>query len=261
MIGIYKIENKLNGHKYIGQSINIIRRWDTEKRVAFQEAAHEYDYPLSKAFRKYGIENFSFEVLEECSISELNDRERYWINFYNTFYDGYNQTLGGDSPKNKLKEDIIGVIYDLENTDMYHKDIAAKWNLSQEMVQGINTGRYWFQENKEYPLQKKHQSHSRHFDLTRQCFIENLNTCIDCGKTISRQAIRCMECNKVLGRKVERPSADELYQYLLSINGNFSEASRQFGVSDNAIRKWCKNYNIPSSSKEYKNINTTLQID
>jgi hypothetical protein len=61
-----------------------------------------------------------------------------------------------------------------------------------------------------------------------------------------------VECAKLLSRKVERPSAEELFNYLKSINGNFLEASRHFGVSDNAIRKWCKNYNIPSRSSDYK---------
>jgi hypothetical protein len=54
-------------------------------------------------------------------------------------------------------------------------------------------------------------------------------------------------------RVVARPSKEELFNYLVSINGNFSEASRYFKVSDNAIRKWCKTYNIPSHSKDYKN--------
>ena len=50
------------------------------------------------------------------------------------------------------KEKIIGVINDLLNTNMLHREIAEKWNISTEMVQGINTGRYWYQENKNYPL-------------------------------------------------------------------------------------------------------------
>jgi hypothetical protein len=40
--------------------------------VAFSENAHEYNYPLSRAFRKYGVENFSFEIIEECLSSDLN---------------------------------------------------------------------------------------------------------------------------------------------------------------------------------------------
>ena len=77
MIGIYKITNKINGKVYIGQSINIERRWQQEKRCAFNESSPAYTQHISKAFRKYGLENFSFEVLEELKAEALNDREMY----------------------------------------------------------------------------------------------------------------------------------------------------------------------------------------
>ena len=61
--------------------------------------------------------------------------------------------MGGDGGIGKTpKENIIGVFSDLENTDMIHADIAKKWNISTEMVQGINTGRYWYIPNKTYPI-------------------------------------------------------------------------------------------------------------
>lgn len=77
MIGIYKITNTINGKIYIGQSINIRRRWNQEKRCAFNQNDTAYNQLLSKAFRKYGIENFTFEVIEELSASALNEREIY----------------------------------------------------------------------------------------------------------------------------------------------------------------------------------------
>ena len=66
MIGIYKITNKINGKCYIGQSINIKQRWKGHRKDAFWLNGPDYQYPLYKAIRKYGIENFSFEVIEEC---------------------------------------------------------------------------------------------------------------------------------------------------------------------------------------------------
>lgn len=250
MVGIYKIENLITGKKYIGQSIHIEKRWNDEKRRAFQEATPEYTYPLSQAFRKYGLDSFTFEVIEECSVQELNARERYWIAYYNSFYDGYNQTLGGDSPISKPKPVIIGIINDLETTDMYHSEIAKKWDISQEMVQGINTGRYWFQETKSYPLQKKHKGKSRHIEQGVVQYREYF--CAKCGAPITAKATLCVSCAKVASRKVERPEALALYNYLCSIQGNFSEASRYYGVSDNAIRKWCRAYGIPHKSSDYK---------
>ena len=252
MTGIYKITNLITNMSYIGQSTNIQKRWKDEKHRAFIEDDNSYNYPLSKAFRKYGIENFTFEILEECSQEQLNEREKYWIKEFNTFYNGYNQTLGGDTSIQKPKEKIIGIIYDLENTNMYHKEIAKKWDISIEMVQGINTGRYWYQSNKTYPLQTKHKIGSQH--KTSNGIMKKEFFCQNCGNIITSKATLCVKCSRKKARKVERPTAKDLYEYLLSIKGNFSEASRHFGVSDNAIRKWCKNYNIPSSSKEYKNI-------
>lgn len=252
MVGIYKIENLKNHQKYIGQSIRIEKRWKDEIATAFNKNSIAYSYPLSQAIRKYGVNNFSFEVIEECSQDLLNERERYWIKFYNSFFNGYNQTLGGDSVISKPKESVLGIIKDLETTDMYHQEIADKWNVSREMVQGINTGRYWFQEDKIYPLQKQHKIKSQHKEsgvvLNKQKYF-----CQECGaEIVSPKATYCISCANIKNRKVERPKREELLKYLISIKGNFSEASRHYGVSDNAIRKWCKAYNIPSSSKEYK---------
>ena len=65
MIGIYKIENLVNGKCYIGQSKYIEKRWTDHKSNAFNSIQKDqYKYPLYRAIRKYGLENFSFEVIE-----------------------------------------------------------------------------------------------------------------------------------------------------------------------------------------------------
>lgn len=235
MTGIYKITNLINGNSYIGQAKNIKKRWNQEKNTSKNPNDPGYNYPLMKAFRKYKIENFSFEVIEECKIEELNDREVYWIEFYDTFFNGYNQTLGGDTTSRQPKEKIIGIINDLLNTDMLHKKIAEKWNISIEMVQGINTGRYWFH-NADYPLQKQHKKE---------------RYCKNCGKKISNSAKLCVECRKK-EKSLHIPSADILYKELIDFNGNFSEVGRHYSVSGGTIRKWCVKYGIPHHSSDYK---------
>lgn len=99
MIGIYKITNIINGKVYIGQADDINRRW----------YHHKYYYQVKdnliyRAMRKYGIENFSFEVIEECSIEALDEREIYYIEQYNSYINaeksnGYNATLGGSTSR------------------------------------------------------------------------------------------------------------------------------------------------------------------
>ena len=77
--------------------------------------------------------------------------------------------------------------------------------------------------------------------------------CIDCGKEISHNSQRCMECEKKRIRKVKnRPTAEELNNILLQNKGNFSKVGKLFNVSDNTIRKWCKSYNLSYHSKDYK---------
>ena len=94
MCGIYKITNLINGKVYIGQSIDIKRRWGEEKNGSKNPNSNAYDYPLQRGFRKYGIENFSFEVIEECDKDILSEKEIYYIDLYNSCLEGYNQTLG-----------------------------------------------------------------------------------------------------------------------------------------------------------------------
>lgn len=94
MIGIYKITNQLNGKCYIGQSIDIKMRWIQHLYCGKNNIQKGKLYP---AMFNDGIDNFQFEVLEECNLSqeELNNKERYWINYYNSFNNGYNSTPGG----------------------------------------------------------------------------------------------------------------------------------------------------------------------
>lgn len=103
--GIYCIENIKNNKKYIGQSKNINDRWCKHKNE-LNHGTHDNDY-LQKSWNKYGEENFKFYVLEECPVEELNDRERHYIDFYNTLNReyGYNLKSGGQD-KNSLSEEI-----------------------------------------------------------------------------------------------------------------------------------------------------------
>ena len=96
MIGIYKITNTIDNKCYIGQSVDIKARWRSHK---YEAQTGESQLPLYAALREYGIDAFKFEVLEKCSLKQeiLDEREHYWIEYYNSYNNGYNSTLGGQS--------------------------------------------------------------------------------------------------------------------------------------------------------------------
>lgn len=98
MCGIYKITNIINGKIYIGKSQNIYSRWEYHKTM--YNSAKESNKALYQAFQKYGLNNFLFEVIEEMTYENYelfsNNREQYWILYYNSYKNGYNNTLGGD---------------------------------------------------------------------------------------------------------------------------------------------------------------------
>lgn len=102
MIGIYKFTNKINGKCYIGQSIQLEKRKREHKYNSFHKNSNEYNSQFHKAIRKYGIENFDYEVLEfleekEYTTKKLNELEKKYINYFNSYKNGYNATPGGDA--------------------------------------------------------------------------------------------------------------------------------------------------------------------
>lgn len=232
MIGIYKIENLITHQVYIGQSINIERRWKCHLVNYTNPNSKAYSYPLYIEMREYGIDNFAFEILEECNTDMLNQREIYWIEYYDSFFNGYNQSLGGVSSGIQCsKKQLIGIINDLEQTSLTQKAISIKWNISEEMVQGINTGRYWF--------------HSRTYPIRLQD--KKINYCQQCGCQITSKATLCQSCYKKI-KSQHLPSKNEL-EFLL-INFPLTHIAQKYNVSDNAVRKWCKKYNLPSKKKD-----------
>ena len=79
---IYKITNQLNNKCYIGQTTDYKRRFQEHKNLGY---GVEENKLLYYAIKKYGIENFVFEEVEEVENNLLDEREKYWIKFYNSY--------------------------------------------------------------------------------------------------------------------------------------------------------------------------------
>ena len=80
--------------------------------------------------------------------------------------------------------------------------------------------------------------------------IDGKKMCPKCGKFKSPEAQMCWECYKIYERKVKRPDKITLAKEI--INSSFCAVGRKYGVSDSAIRKWCKEYNMPIKKEELK---------
>ena len=89
---IYLITNKKNAKKYVGKTTDPERRWKQHKRPN-----HCPGMAITKAINKYGADNFKFEIIEEVNLDKVNEKEKYWIDYYNA-YKGqhYNQRPGGE---------------------------------------------------------------------------------------------------------------------------------------------------------------------
>ena len=94
-IGIYGIQNKINGKIYIGKTgMNFGDRWDSHKSLL--RSGKHFNIYLQNAWTKYGEANFEFLVIEDCNVEELDDKERYYIKLYREQNLSYNLADGGE---------------------------------------------------------------------------------------------------------------------------------------------------------------------
>lgn len=129
---IYKITNTLNGKMYIGKTMQSIQERWREHCNDYQKERCE-KRPLYAAMNKYGVEHFFIEEVEECSDLLLNDRERFWIEFYGTFKNGYNATVGGDG-RSYLDYDVLVAAYlQLKNLS----EVAEKYSCDRKQLATI----------------------------------------------------------------------------------------------------------------------------
>lgn len=344
---IYKITNKINGKMYVGQTKNSIKtRFYDHKRNSKDPNKPNYYYPLYKAFRKYGIENFEIEELECCDISLLNERETYYIEKYDTYNNGYNCTLGGggkqmhnfneqeiiekykknpiimpianeyncadstikkileknnveiiSAPEQAKRKGISTIQKDLNGNVMNEFSTlieAAKWvkenNLSKykkleyisnfikwhiihetpifgyvwesdyytkeqkeilksnekEYKQNFRKNNYKKEKNKRYDLCPlcNQELKLKTSKVCEKCFFENKKYIDYTTNTNSKEDVILHPYQN------QHITRDELKNLIRTTS--FLQIGKQFGVSDNAIRKWCKNYELPYKSTEIK---------
>lgn len=244
--GIYKIENKINGKCYIGQSVNILRRWRTHKTIANNENHKYKDHPLYRAIHYYKIENFDFSILEECLCKELDEKEKYYIQKYNSFIpNGYNLNMGGQGNfyhGTILTKYQVDEIKDkLLNSNITEIELSNQYGISNDSISAINTGESWHDDNLNYPLRPKN-------------VLKEKIRCKNCGKELDKKTITelCLDCYKIQRNK-HIPDREILKQKIRK--QSFEEIAREFGFkTGNTIKKWCKKLNLPYLRSEINKI-------
>lgn len=161
-------EHKNTHKKYIGQSINISKR-------KWEHYTHPSPYSKIDDALLKERDNFNFSIIEECSADQLDDREIYWIEYYNTINNGYNLIKGGNCYRGEnniqaklTEQEVKAIIHLLEECKLNNQEIAEKYHIHHNTIDLINRCKIWchlhhYKRNiRQECLNKKEFKHSAH---------------------------------------------------------------------------------------------------
>ena len=157
--------NKINKKVYIGQSRSIETRRKAHLNCSINVNYNGYDTKFYRALRKYGYTNFTFSVLEECLAEELNEKEKFYINKYNAFKNGYNSSIGGEVIASGYGEDhhgatlseidVLFIKNELLSNNKTQYELASTFSVTQSEISMINSGKRWgFLGTFSYPIRR-----------------------------------------------------------------------------------------------------------
>lgn len=171
--GIYKISFLSTDKVYIGQSTDIYRRlsehWlsaSADETCLNQRTARDYQLPIHRAMRKYSLGKTCLEILERCEREQLDEREKYWIDYYHSDDKkyGYNLSHGGQDTfglsgerhsRAVLTQDQVNqIICELQKDEKTAREIAENFDISPVTICNINKGKTWHNNTLSYPIRK-----------------------------------------------------------------------------------------------------------
>ena len=180
MTGIYKIYSISQNKYYIGKSKNIEARF--LKHLSDLKLNRHHSQYLQNVYNKYGINDLVFEVIQECSYADSSELEKYYIEYYNSYKDGFNSTTGGEwgapnrkfseetlkklseniqgeknpcyghwgdlNPNSKISKEIASYIYFFTHSNkkfpkISRKDFIGKFNITKDIYKKIQQGLTW----------------------------------------------------------------------------------------------------------------------
>ena len=186
---IYKIINDINGKMYIGLcTTSIEQRFKTHCKDRNKES--NKNRPLYRAMNKYGIENFHVELIEECDIDFLGEREQYWIQHYQTYHNGYNATLGGEGKPLYDHQLILEKLSECPYPVKVAKEIGCSTDIISDIakannIQTKNLGNEFLKKKVVYAVDKKTNEIIEEFESTVKaaewCFEKKLTSKLTSG--------------------------------------------------------------------------------
>ena len=230
---IYKITNKINNKIYIGQT--------TKARPSDRFSQHRYaarhldqksntNY-LYYSMNKYGVENFTFEIIEEVDNQLLNEREQYWISFYNCKAPfGYNMTDGGDGTQGFSRPQSIE---EREKRKISNKQFYINHPEEREK-QSERIKKLW--ENEEY-RNKVTESNKRFYEQHPDMFKGENNPMY--GKKHTEEALDKIRAHAAT-RKNKIAQLDKDTLEIIKIHDGVKDAEKSLGVSHGWISKAAK---------------------
>ena len=221
MYSVYKITNLINNKSYIGSSIRVEQRWKEHINSSKNSNDPKYNYPLYKAFRKYGLENFSFDIIADDfnTKEEMQLYENKMIIFYDSYNNGYNQTY------NTLNGNI-------ENLQKYIDKISQKCALIEN--------------NKIKETYKSYHDAAKQNNYLTDCASNIRNVCKGKVNSFNGKIFRDLDENNniIIYKSQTSPRRNKVYSYNINTEeekeySSISEASKQTGLDRNRIQKCC----------------------
>lgn len=276
--GIYIIKNNIDNKVYIGQSINIKKR--IKNHMQNLKNNRHQNVHLQRAFNKYGEQAFSFDVLEYCTKDMLNNREIYYISFYNSANrkSGYNIELGGNNSlvsketKNKLMlkktsrdiKQISLIKHDLAN-GISRKDIMYKYNISKgnlDSIAQINNYKLVSEELNDIILHQK----KKYNDIRNNKVLELLKLGIGNKEIADRLQVSVSVVEKVKYKypslkNIDRNKRIDNYDNVIRLKEKGYkpyQISKILKISSSVVYRYYNNIINPNNDLSYKKVNKNV---
>lgn len=255
MACIYKITNIINNKVYIGQTIydTCAHRWKYYRNIIGKPYAPKI--AIVHALNKYGYENFKFECIEsDLKISQLDEREQYWIKYYDSYKKGYNETIGGHG-KQRINDE------EAEEMIQYYSEVKVISKVSEKFGHDSKTITQLFNMLNVHIYTQWEQKYDRLEEevipqiidlyksgLSVQKISEQLNLSKDfISRKLKEQGIMTNTQRKIKDKNL-------LLQLYKENNYNAKKTAEQLGVTLTTVSNNLKEFGIDTNHRIHKNV-------